>query len=179
MNMLLQFLPLLLFFFTYHQYDMYAAILVLMIASTISNAILWVLQKHLSKVDIATYCMIMLFGAASLWFHNPLFIKWKPTILFWLFAFIIWFNHFIRKSNTVKWLLEKNISLPANCWSTLDHFSAIYFSIMGTLNLWVLLNMSEKAWVNFKSFGIIISSIIFSLSIGVYIVKNANMIKQT
>ena len=178
MHMIIQFAPLLLFFILYHKYDIYAATLGLMVASTISNAVLWVLTKKISKVDLATYVMIIVFGSAALWFHNPLFIKWKPTILFWLFSLVIWFNYYFRNANTVKWLLDGNITLPRYGWNTLDHLSAAYFGIMGATNMWILLYLSEQAWVSFKTFGIILSSIAFSLLMGIYIVKNAKIIKQ-
>ena len=97
--------------------------------------------------------IIVVFGGATLFFHNPTFIKWKPTALYWLFGGVLLGSAWLLGRNLIRAMLEAQIKLPDPVWARLNLAWAGFFIAMGVLNLWVAYNFSEEAWVNFKMFG--------------------------
>lgn len=96
--------------------------------------------------------IIVLFGGATLWLHDESFIKWKPTVLYWIFAAII-FGAAAFGRNVIKSLMDTQMELPAPAWSRLNASWGGFFAVMGVANLFVAFNFSTDAWVNFKLFG--------------------------
>ena len=130
----------------------YLATLVAIVASF--GQIGWVkLRGH--KVEIMLWVslgIIAVFGGATLWLHDESFIKWKPTVLYWIFAAII-FGAAALGRNVIKSLMSKQMELPAPAWSRLNASWGGFFAFMGLANLFVAFNFSTDAWVNFKLFG--------------------------
>jgi intracellular septation protein len=130
----------------------YLATLVAIVASI--GQIGWVkLRGH--KVETMLWVslgIIVLFGGATLWLHDESFIKWKPTVLYWVFAAII-FGAAAFGRNVIRSLMGGNMELPAVAWSRLNASWGGFFAFMGLANLVVAFNFSTDAWVNFKLFG--------------------------
>jgi intracellular septation protein len=96
--------------------------------------------------------IIVLFGGATLWLHDESFIKWKPTVLYWIFAGII-FGAAAFGRNVIKSLMGAQMELPDPAWGRLNASWGGFFALMGVANLYVAFNFSTDAWVNFKLFG--------------------------
>lgn len=96
--------------------------------------------------------IIVVFGGATLWLHDESFIKWKPTVLYWIFAGII-FGSAAFGRNVIKSLMNAQMELPDIAWSRLNASWGGFFAFMGVANLIVAFNFSTDAWVNFKLFG--------------------------
>lgn len=131
----------------------------------------WVWFRH-RKVDTMLWVslgLITVFGGATLFFHNPTFIKWKPTILYWLFAAILGGSTLLLKKNPLRQMLQGQITLPCEVWTTLTHAWTVFFLAMGGLNLWVAYRFSEEAWVNFKLFGGIGLMLVFVVGQSLYL----------
>lgn len=96
--------------------------------------------------------LIMVFGGATLWLHDEAFIKWKPTVLYWLFAMIL-FGAAAFGRNIIKSLMGTQMELPDIAWSRLNASWGVFFAFMGLANLVVAFNFTTDAWVNFKLFG--------------------------
>ena len=130
----------------------YLATLVAIVASF--GQIGWVkLRGH--KVDTmlwVTLGIIVVFGGATLWLHDASFIKWKPTVLYWVFAAII-FGAAAFGRNVIRSLMSKQMELPDIAWGRLNASWGGFFAFMGLANLIVAFNFSTDAWVNFKLFG--------------------------
>jgi len=130
----------------------YLATLVAIVASIVQ--ILWVkLRGH--KVETMMWVslgIIVLFGGATLWLHDESFIKWKPTVLYWIFAAII-FGAAAFGRNVIKNLMQAQMELPDPAWSRLNASWGGFFAVMGVVNLIVAFNFSTDTWVNFKLFG--------------------------
>lgn len=130
----------------------YFATLVAIVASVAQ--ILWVrLRGH--KVETMMWVslgIIVLFGGATLWLHDESFIKWKPTVLYWIFAAII-FGAAAFGRNVIKNLMQAQMELPDPAWSRLNASWGGFFAVMGVVNLIVAFNFSTDTWVNFKLFG--------------------------
>lgn len=130
----------------------YLATLVAIIASFAQIA--WVKLRG-NKVETmlwVTLGIIVVFGGATLWLHDESFIKWKPTVLYWIFAAII-FGAALFGRNVIKSLMGKQMELPDLAWSRLNASWGGFFAFMGIANLWVAFTFSTDAWVNFKLFG--------------------------
>lgn len=117
--------------------------------------ILWLLLRR-KKIDVMLWislAIISVFGGATIYFHNPTFIKWKPTVLYWAFALAFLISQFVMKKNLIQATMGDAIDAPARVWSRLSLAWVAFFIGMGLLNLYVAFNFPTAVWVNFKLFG--------------------------
>ena len=104
----------------------------------------------------------MLFSEArTLLFHNETFIKWKPTVLYWIFAATLLAGRYVFNKNFIQAMLQKQIDVPLHVWEKLNLAWALFFAIVGCVNIYVARNFSTAVWVNFKLFGILGLMLIF------------------
>lgn len=153
MKFLFDLFPVILFFLSFKLYGIFAATAVA-IAATLGQ-IGWVRHRH-GKVDgmlIASGVIVVLFGGATLLLHDETFIKWKPTILYWLFAAVLLFADTFWRKNLIRAMLQQQIALPDPIWRALNLAWAVFFALLGLLNLYVAFHYSTETWVNFKLFG--------------------------
>ncbi len=142
------------------------------IAATFGQ-IAWVWLRH-RKVDTMLWVslgIIVVFGGATLLFHNPTFIKWKPTALYWLFGGVLGVSALAFRRNLIRKMLEAQVQLPDPVWTRLNTAWTIFFIAMGFLNLYVAYSFSEATWVNFKLFGGMGLMLAFVLGQGFYLSK--------
>ncbi len=124
-----------------------------MIATLIQ--IFWVKLRH-GKVDTmlwVSFVIILVFGGATLLLHDEVFIKVKPTALYWLFGLVLLFSDMLFKKNLMRSLLQEKMNLPDPVWTRLNQAWSGFFIFLGILNLYVAWNFSTDTWVNFKLFG--------------------------
>jgi len=153
MKFLFDLFPVILFFAAYKFADIYVATGVA-IAATVAQ-VGWVRFRH-GKVDKMLWVslgLIVVFGGMTLLLHDPTFIKWKPTILYWLFATVLLGSALLFGKNLIRAMLEQQVALPEPLWARLNLAWIAFFAAMGALNLYVAYNYSEADWVNFKLFG--------------------------
>jgi intracellular septation protein len=127
---------------------------VVVIAATVAQ-IAWVHFRH-GKVDKMLWVSLVLvsfFGGMTLIFQDEAFIKWKPTILYWVFAGSMAFGALVLKKNAIKTMLGAQMTLPEAVWSKVNFSWMIFFLFMGVLNLVIAFNFPTDVWVNFKLFG--------------------------
>lgn len=130
----------------------YLATLVAIVASF--GQIAWVkLRGHTVETMMwVSLGIIVLFGGATLWLHDESFIKWKPTVLYWVFAGAI-FGAAAFGRNIIRNLMSTQMELPDVAWRRLNASWGAFFAFMGVANLLVAFNFSTDAWVDFKLFG--------------------------
>ena len=97
--------------------------------------------------------IIVVFGGATIYFHNEAFIKWKPTVLYWVFALALVGAQFIMGKNLIRLMMKAQIDLPDAIWTRLNMAWAAFFATMGVVNLYIAFNFPTSTWVNFKLFG--------------------------
>lgn len=154
MKLLLDFFPIALFFISYKLFDIYIATAITMAASLIQIIYNRIKHQCFEKMHVISFGIILVLGSATLIFHNPWFIKWKPTGIYWLTSLIFILSPLVTtKKPLVQRMMESNFDLPAKIWSRLNHAWVIFFIIMGGLNLYVAYFYSTNTWVNFKLFG--------------------------
>lgn len=112
--------------------------------------------------------LILVFGGLTVWLHNAWFIKWKPSILYWIFALVLLGGRWIWKRNLLGALLSQELSLPPRIWDRLMYAWAVFFLLLGTANIAVAYTWSTDAWVNFKTFGLLGLTLVFSIGTGIY-----------
>lgn len=154
--------PIILFFVAYKLYGIFAATLVAIVAVLVQVGATMMRGKKPEMMQLITLAMVIVLGGATLLFKNELFIKWKPTAVYWALGALFMITAFFSKKNLVQKMLEKNLELPAKAWSTLNTSWCIFFFVMGILNLLVVYNFDTNTWVNFKLFGTLILTLIFA-----------------
>lgn len=117
--------------------------------------ILW-LKARGRKVDTMLWVslgLVTALGSATIYFHSESFIKWKPTVLYWVMGASLLVGDLVFKKNGIKSLMGAQMSLPDSVWRKVNFSWVAFFTAMGFLNLWVAFSFSTSAWVNFKLFG--------------------------
>ncbi|CAM3746513.1 septation protein A [Bordetella sputigena] len=158
--------PLLLFFIAYRYAGIYTATAVAITASVLQILWLRLTGRPIEGMHWINLTVIVVFGGATLWLHSDVFIKWKPTVLYWLFGGALLIGRWVFKRNLVRRLLEKQIALPDAVWDKLNATWAVFFLIAGAANLYVAFSgyFSESEWVTFKAFGLMGLMIVFVLA---------------
>jgi intracellular septation protein len=153
MKLLFDFFPVLLFFVAFKLHGIFVATAVAMAATFAQIAWLWWRKRKIDKMLWVSLGVITVFGGATLLLENETFIKWKPTVLYWLFGIALLVASLAFKKNLVRSMMEHQVSLPDEVWRRLQASWIGFFAMMGALNLYVAYNYSTDAWVNFKLFG--------------------------
>lgn len=167
LNFLYEFLPIVLFFVAFKLYGIYVATVVGIVATGLQLIITTLWKKRIDKKQLLTLIIFAVFGGMTLYFHNPIFVKWKPSIIFWIFGTILLLSHFVGKKTLMQRLLEKMLegkgsSLPSYVWLRLNLAWALFFLTLGSVNIFIAYTYSTEAWVNFKLYGILGLLFLFS-----------------
>ena len=124
------------------------------------------------KVDVMLWVslgLVVVLGGATIWFHSETFIKWKPTMLYWVMGGALLVGQLLLGRNLLRLLIGQQLVLPDAVWQRLLWAWVAFFAVMGVLNLWVAYTFSTDAWVNFKLFGGIGLMFAFVIGQGLYL----------
>ena len=169
MKFLFDLFPILLFFLAYKLYDIYVATAVAIGAAFVQTGAYWLKHRKFEKMHVITLGILILFGGLTLALHDPVFIKWKPTVVNWLFGVAFLGSQFFGKQTLVERMMGHAISAPPPVWARLNWAWTLLFVFMGLLNLYVAFNFSEDTWVNFKLFGMTGLTLIFVFAQAFYL----------
>lgn len=172
MKLLLDFFPIFLFFIGYKLFNIYIATAIAMVASSVQLLYFRFKHQYFEKMHLINFFIILISGSATLFFHNPLFIKWKPTGIYWITALFFLFSPLVTKKPLIQRTLEHNIHLPDKIWSRLNNAWGVFFMFMGLLNVYVAYYYSTDFWVNFKLFGCIGITLIFICAQALYLKRH-------
>ena len=145
---------------------------VVVIVATLAQ-ILW-LKASGRKVDAMLWislALVTVLGCATIYFHSESFIKWKPTVLYWIMGGSLLLGQLIFKKNGIKSLMGAQMRLPDATWIMVNYSWVAFFAVMGCLNLWVAFNFPTSTWVNFKLFGGMGLMLVFIMVQAVYLNK--------
>lgn len=161
MKFLLELAPLLIFFGAYKFYGLMAATIALMITTPISLLIYWFVYRKVATMPLVTAVLVLVFGGLTLYFNDSFFIKIKPTIIYLLFASgllgALAFGRSLMKS-----VLGESVKLTDAGWFKMSLHWGLFFVALAVLNEVVWRNFSEETWVQFKTFGVLPLTLIFS-----------------
>ena len=155
MQLLVDFLPIIIFFVVYKLYGMYAATAAIIVAMAIQIAFQWFVQRKVNKMLIASGVLVAFLGGITLALRDPVFIQWKPTIVNWLFAAVFLGSQFISSKTIIERIMGHAVQLDASMWRQLNMIWVANFLVLGAANLFVAYNFDENTWVNFKLFGML------------------------
>ena len=153
-QILADYFPLLLFFAAFKLWGIYVATAVAIVASVVQIAYFRWRRGKVQTVHWLSLAIIATFGGATLLLHDETFIKWKPTVLYWLFAAILAVGRQIFRRNLIAALM-KGITLPDPVWARVTWMWVAFLLSMGAANLYVASHYSTDTWVNFKVWGAI------------------------
>ena len=171
MKVLLDFLPIAVFFVAFKLFDIWVATGVAIAATVIQIAWLRWSTGKVEPMQWLSLGVIVLFGGATLLAHNDTFIKWKPTVLYWLMGGALAIGQLVFKRNLLKSLMGAQMSLPEPAWRSLSWSWTAFFAAMGVLNLWVAFHYDTDTWVNFKLFGGLGLMVLFVIGQALYLSK--------
>jgi intracellular septation protein len=183
MKQIAEFIPIALFFivyqfdgqsvsllgWTYHFDGIYSATAVLMIATVLQVVFTFALTRKLEKRLMWLTAAVLIFGGATLFFHNQMFIQWKPTIFNWALALAFGLSQFIGDKNLMQRTLGSQIQLPKPVWTRLNLMWTTNFLIVGGLNIFVAYGFSESTWVSYKMYSAIGFTLVLTILTAVLI----------
>lgn len=155
MKILFEFLPVILFFIAFQIWGIYVATAVAICTSVLQIIAYLILRKKIEPMMWVSLGVIVLFGGATLLLKQDLFIKWKPTILYWIFGLVILGGKLLYKKNLISLLMGKKVDLPEKAWESMNLSWAVFFLVVGAINLAVAYNAATEVWVKFKLFGVL------------------------
>ena len=179
MKLLFDLFPVILFFIAFKAFDIYVATTAAIAATVVQIA--WTRWRH-GKVDVmlwVSFAIIGVFGGATLLLHDETFIKWKPTVLYWLFSAILLFSNWLFNKNLMRALLHEKIALPVHIWHRLNLSWSLFFAVFGFINLYVAFTYSTDTWVNFKLFGFTGLMVVFILAQSAWLAKYVDEKKES
>jgi intracellular septation protein len=171
MKFLFDLFPVLLFFAAFKVSDLYVATAVAIAATIAQVAWLKLRGRRVEPMLWASLAIIVVFGGATLALQDETFIKWKPTVLYWLFAAVLAGGELFAGRNLIRALLGAQLELPDAAWRKVNLSWIGFFAFMGAANLAVAYNFSTDAWVNFKLFGGIGLMLLFLLGQALMLAK--------
>lgn len=124
------------------------------------------------KVDFMLWVslgLVVVLGGLTVWLHSETFIKWKPSVLYWVMGLSFWASQALFGRNLLRLLLGEQMQLPDAVWRRLNFAWVAFFALMGLLNLWVAYSFPTATWVNFKLFGGLGLMLAFTVAQGLYL----------
>ena len=146
---------------------------VVVIAGTLAQ-VTW-LKLRGRKVDLMLWVslgLVTVLGGATIWFHSETFIKWKPSVLYWVMGTAFWLSQALFRKNLLQTMIGEQLQLPPAVWRNLNLMWIGFFAFMGLANLYVAYSFPTDIWVNFKLFGGIGLMLLFTLAQGLYLSRH-------
>lgn len=171
MKLLFDLFPVIVFFAVYKFADIYVATGAAIVATFVQVGWSWFRHRKVDKMLWVSLAVIVVFGGATLLLHDESFIKWKPTILYWLFGGVLGIAHVFFKKNLIREMMGAQLTLPNPVWDKLNWSWTAFFLLMGALNLFVAFQFSTDVWVNFKLFGGMGLMLVFAIAQGLMLGK--------
>jgi len=143
------------------------ATVVVVVATMLQILVLKALGKRVDKMLWAGLAVVVVLGGLTLWFHDETFIKWKPTVIYWLMATGFLITEIVLGKKMLRQMMGGQVDVPEAVWRNLGWAWVLFFAGMGVLNLWVAFNFPTDTWVSFKMWGSLGLTLVFPLAQGV------------
>ena len=152
MKQLLEFFPIILFFIAYKAYDIYIATGVIIVATVLQVLYAWFKYRKVETMQLITLGLVVVFGGATIYLHDEQYLKWKFSIIEWLFGLVFLGSHFLGERTFIERMMSNNLTLPKPIWKRLNFSWASFFISVGFINVYVMFNFNTDDWVTFKTF---------------------------
>lgn len=176
MQALYDLFPVLAFFVAYKFAGIYAATAVLIVATLVLVAVQWLRTRTVSRMVLISAGLVLLFGGATLLIHDELFIMWKPTVLYILFATALLLSHAFGDKPLVQRMLESQLRTDDRTWAICNTSWALFFLVLAAVNLVFVYRFSRDAWVTWKlgTIGLVFA---FALAQGTWLARRAQPVQ--
>lgn len=168
---LFEFFPILLFFIAFKLYDIYVATAVVIVATLVQVGYNWFKYGKVETMQWITLALILVMGGATLYLHDEKFIKWKLTIIEWLFGVAFLGSQFIGEKTFIERMMGEALELPKLIWKRLNIVWALFFIAVGFLNLYVMAHYNTDDWVTFKTLGVPVLMVLFIIVQMIFLYK--------
>lgn len=172
MKFLYDFIPIILFFIAYKLYGIYTATAVIMVATAIQVGYSWLKHRRVERMPLISLGLLLVLGGATLLLQDETFVKWKPTVVNWLFGLAFLGSQWIGNKTLIERMLSQTVELPRPVWIKLNLFWVAFFMAMGAANLYVAFHFDTDTWVDFKLFGMLGLTLLFVLAQGFYLARH-------
>ncbi|MCR4301225.1 MAG: septation protein A [Sulfuricaulis sp.] len=180
MKFLYDLFPLLLFFAAFKFYDIYVATAVAIVASFLQVGLFWAKHRRFETMHVVTLAVIAVFGGMTLLLHDDTFIKWKPTLVYWILSALVLASQWFGSKTVIERMMSSQIALPAMVWRRLNLSWGIFFTVLGAINLYVAFYYGlgrdaatrQEIWVNFKVFGLLGITMLFVVAQAFFMAKH-------
>lgn len=179
MKLMFELSILVIFFAVFKWVGIYPAIATAMLLYMAQLSYQWFTHKRIEALQWVTLGMVLILGGASLFFHNELFFKWKPTVVYIIFAAGILISPYYTHTPTIQKLLGQQLSLPKRIWSQLDIAWALFFVVCALLNVLIAYSYPTETWVYFKLFGSLLLIGLFILAQAIWLAPYLNNQEQS
>jgi intracellular septation protein len=172
MSSLLEFLLIVAFFVSYKWQGIYVATAVIMAGSMLVLAASWWKTRKLETLPLFVAILALVFGSVTLLLHDPVYIKWKFSVVEWLLGTILVGSQFLGKKPLLRRAMEEKLQVPDAVWVRLNLMWGLFFLFLGTLNVYVIYNFSTDAWVKFKVWGVSALMLVFVVLQALYLSRH-------
>lgn len=148
------------------------ATLVVIVATLLQIGVIYARGKKPDMMLWITFVLVVVLGGATVWFHNATFIKWKPSVLYWAMGLAFWISQTLFRKNLLQALIGDQLELPPTVWQRLNFAWIGFFALMGVINLYVAYSFSTSTWATFKVFGATGLMLVFMLGQGLYLSRH-------
>jgi len=170
MQLLFDFFPVIAFFVTYKiTGNMFLATGVIIVAVIAQTGWQWFRHRKISQMALISGVLVLIFGGLTLAIHDKAFIQWKVTVVNWLLAIGFLASRFFGDKLLIERMMGENVQLERPVWETLNWAWILFFAALGAINLYVVYNFSEEAWVNFKLFGMLGLTLVFAVAQAIWL----------
>ncbi|EAR55695.1 putative intracellular septation protein [Photobacterium sp. SKA34] len=171
MKQLIDFIPLIIFFILFKTSGIFIATGALIAATAVQVALTWFIYKKVEKMQLVTFILVAVFGGLTIFLHDENFIKWKVTIIYAIFALALLISQFMGKP-LIKSMLGKEITLPESIWLRINLAWSVFFVVCAIVNIYIAFNFPLDIWVDFKVFGLLALTLLFTFLTGGYIYRH-------
>lgn len=171
MNALFEFLPLLVFIATYYLVDIFTATALAIAASVVQVFAFWHRNGQVKKSHLVTLVVITVFGGLTLILQDETFIKWKFTVVSWVFALAIYGSRFVGDKTLVERLMGASMELPKFVWQRANTAMGTLMLLEGIANIYVLYHFDTATWFNIKFYGMTAVTLLSMLVLGFYLAR--------
>ena len=173
-KLIVDFSPIIIFFVIYKIHDIYTATIALIIATAIQLIYEIIRYRNVLIMRVVTFILVLILGGTTVYFHDELLIKWKTTIVNWLFGVVFILSTYLIQKPIIQQLMEERIELPQKIWTHLNNIWGVFFLILGAINLFVAYKFSTNIWVDFKLFGMLGITVVFVIGQAIFLVHHIN-----
>ncbi len=172
MNSILEMFPILVFAAAYYLADIFTATAMAIAASIIQVAWFWFRDGRIKNSHLVTLGVIIVFGGMTLAFQDESFIKWKFTVVSWLFALVIFGSHFVGDKTIVERLMGASFAVPGFVWQRANAAVGSLMLLEGAVNIYVMYNFDTDTWFNVKFYGMTAATLLFMVGLGLYLTRH-------